>query len=458
MSALTTMRPHSPAGAGNRPILLAALSVAVAGILVKGVAASKEIVVAGVYGRSDAMDAFLAAALIPGLLVNLIAESMNQALIPTLIRVREQEGHEPARDLLAGSILSVTALLTVVSILMACTARWFFPLIASNFPPAKLELSIRIFYALLPTVLLMGLASNFTAVLNTVNRFAAPAMAPVVIPLVTIAAALALGSRLGIWALVYATLAGSVVHVALVGSMMKFGVHSLRVFSRGFTEPAREVARQYGPVFLSGVMASGGLLVDQSMAAALPAGSVSALVYGNRIVSVAMSLMAGALSTALTPYFSSMMARNDWVGCRRTVRTWVRYSGLASVPLTLVLLFAAHPIVRIAFQHRAFGPADTRVVASVLAMSAIQLPFFVASRVYYRFLIAIRRTELAFYCGALNLAIDIVLNVILMRWLGVAGIALATSLWTVSTFLFLAFWTRKLLRRAIPNQPAGGEL
>ena len=39
-----------------------------AGILVKIVATFKEFAVAGVYGRSDAMDAFLAAALIPDLL------------------------------------------------------------------------------------------------------------------------------------------------------------------------------------------------------------------------------------------------------------------------------------------------------------------------------------------------------------------------------------------------------
>ena len=66
----------------------------------------------------------------------------------------------------------------------------------------------------------------------------------------------------------------------------------------------------------------------------------------------------------------------------------------------------------------------------VLMMYAIQIPFFVSSRVFYRFLVALRRTDLIFYCGALNLALDIVLNLVLMRWMGVAGIALATSLWT----------------------------
>ena len=87
----------------------------------------------------------------------------------------------------------------------------------------------------------------------------------------------------------------------------------------------------------------------------------------------------------------------------------------------------------------------------VLAMYALQIPFFVCSRVFYRFLVAMRRTDLIFYCGLLNLGLDVVLNLMLMRWLGLAGIALATSLWTVSTLVFLWYWSRKVLRSAIDS-------
>jgi putative peptidoglycan lipid II flippase len=184
------------------------------------------------------------------------------------------------------------------------------------------------------------------------------------------------------------------------------------------------------------------------MAAMLPAGSVSALVYANRFVGVVVTLLAGAVSTAIVPYFSRMIARRDWAGCRHTLRTWVRLTALVSVPVALALIANARPLVRVAFQHGQFGPRDTAVVASVLAMYAIQIPFFVTSRVYYRFLVAMRRSDLILYCGILNLGIDIVLNLVLMRCFGVAGIALATSLWTVSTFFYLWYGSRKLLARA----------
>ena len=432
-------------GSTNRRIFRAAASVTAAGVLVKIVATFKEIAVAGAYGRSDAMDAFLAAALIPGLLINLISESMNQALVPTLIRVREREGHDRAQELLSSSMLWMCVLLAAASAVMACAARGFFPLIASHFSAAKLDLSVRIFYALLPVVLITGIATNCTAVLNTFDRFALPALAPIATPVAIILGALLWSGRYGIWAMVYATLTGALVHAAIVAWMMDTRGYRFRLWWHGATEATWEVARQYGPVLLSGVVASGGLLVDQSMAAMLPAGSVSALAYANRFVSVVITLLAGAVSAAVVPHFSRMIAHEDWSACRQTLRTWVRLTALVSTPIALALIAGSHWLIRTAFQHGVFSPADTALVTPVLAMYAIQIPFFVSSRVFYRFLVALRRTDLIFYCGAINLALDVVLNLVLMRWMGVAGIALATSLWTVSTFLFLWYWSWKLL-------------
>ncbi len=434
-----------PAGRVNRRILHAAAAVVTAGVFVKIVATLKEFAVAGVYGRSDAMDAFLAAALIPGLLINLISESMNQALVPTLIRVRELEGHENAQRLLSSAMLWTCLLLTAVAGGMGLCARGFFPLIASHFSTEKRDLAIHLFYALLPVVVLTGIASNCTAVLNTFDQFALPAIAPVVTPVAILVCAPLLSARLGIWAMVYATLAGALIHAVWVGWMMDARGYSFRLQWYGMTEATREVAHQYGPVLLSSVVASGGLLVDQSMAAMLPAGSVSALVYANRFVSVAVTLLAGAVSAAVVPHFSRMVAWKDWTGCRHTLRAWVSLMALISTPITVALIAGSHWLIQLTFQHGAFGPRDTAVVTPVLAMYALQVPFFVCSRVYYRFLVALRRTDLIFYCGFLNLGLDVVLNLVLMRWLGVAGIALATSLWTVSTFLFLWYWSRKLL-------------
>jgi putative peptidoglycan lipid II flippase len=259
---------------------------------------------------------------------------------------------------------------------------------------------------------------------------------------------------LGVWAMVNATVIGSFISAVWMGWMLKASGYRAVPRWYGMTKSTREVAGQYGAVLLSGLVASGGLLVDQSMAAMLPSGSVSALAYAGRFVGVTLTLLGGAASSVAAPLFSEMVARNDWSGCRRSLRIWATGSAVVATLVAGALILAAHLLVRLTFQHGAFGPRDTSAVSRVLIMYALQIPFFVSSRVFYRFLLAMRRADLVFYCGLLNLVLDIALNIVLMRWMGIAGIALATSFWTVSTLIFLSYWSWKVLpggSEALPN-------
>jgi putative peptidoglycan lipid II flippase len=449
MSTVTQFGPALPAASVNRRILSAAVSVSAAGVLVKAAAVFKETVVAGIYGRSDELDSFLTAALIPGLLINLISESMNQALIPTLIRVREQQGMVRAQELLSNAMVWVSTLLCVVSVAMGIAARAVFPLLASSFAPAKLDLAVRIFHVLLPVVVISGISTNCTAVLNTLNRFAQPALAPLVISLITIAGAVFLNGRFGIWALVYGSLAGALVHALWVAGLLSTQGFHLSFRWYGMSDASREVVHLYGPVLVSGVVASAGLVVDQAMAAMLPAGSVSALAYASRFVSVVLTLLAGAISTAVTPHFSQMIAVEDWAACKRAVYSWARWTALVSVPIAALLVVGSRLLIRLTLQHGAFAAHDTAVVSQILVMYSLQIPFFVSSRVYYRYLVAMRRTDLILYCGIVNLILDVGLNLTLMHFLGIAGIALATSIWTASTYFFLRYWAQKLISRTV---------
>jgi putative peptidoglycan lipid II flippase len=435
----------------NRRILRAAGSVALAGVLVKLLATAKEVAVAARFGRSDAIDAFLIAFLIPGLLVNLFSESMNQALIPTLIRVRTQQGKAKAQEILSNSMLATCLLLISGSALMAALAKVLFPAFLPHFPAVKTHLTLTLFYCLLPVILLSGIASNCAAVLNTSKRFLLPALAPAAVPTAVILAVWLFSGLTGIYSLVYGNIAGGFVQLALVLWMLYSHGFGFRLRWYGYNEAMHEVVTQYGLVLLSGLVASGGLLVDQGMAASLPAGSVATLVYANRFVGVTLSLMAGAIATAITPYFSELVAQHDWNRCRRTVNTWVIVTALVCIPVMTGLMIGSRPLIRLAFEHGAFGSKDTASVAGVQTMYALQLPFYVASRVYYRFLLAIRKSFVILACGAINLVLDVVLNILCMRWYGLAGIALATSLWSIATFLFLAYWTYRFLRQA--NRP-----
>jgi putative peptidoglycan lipid II flippase len=203
-------------------------------------------------------------------------------------------------------------------------------------------------------------------------------------------------------------------------------------------------------------------VVDQGMAAMLAGGSVAALSYANKTIGLILAICATALSTATLPYFSQMVARQDWAACKHALKRFSWILVAVTVPFTLGLIAISTPLTRVLFQRGSFTGADTALVSKVQAFYAIQIPFYVCGMLFVRFLSAARRNELLMYGSAVSLLLDIGLNFELMKKLGVAGIALSTSLVYVVAFFFLGAFSIKVLSRAplsaaVNAAPASGD-
>ena len=412
----------------NRSILGAAVTIGALSVGVRVVAALKEIIVAKTFGTSDALDAFLVAFLLPFFAINVISGSFNVALIPTFVRVRDRDGHPAAQRLLASMLWCSLAILIGVTALLGLSASSVLPLIASSFSPAKIELSRRLFYLLLPTLLICGLSTTWSAVLNAGQKFAWAAITPILTPLVTIVVLLVVGPGWGIYPVVFAALIGFSAEALMLGLGMKRLRFSLLPRWHGFDQPVKEVLGQYAPVAAGAILMSGSLVVNQSMAAMLGTGNVAALNYGTKVVSFILGVGSLALGTAVLPYFSRMVAAQDWRGARHTLRTFVRLLMLASLPATAALVVGSESLTRVLFQRGHFTSEDTGLVAPIAACYALQIPFYLAGQVGVRLLIAMGKSRTVMMICAVNLIANVSANWMFMKAMGVTGIALATSL------------------------------
>jgi putative peptidoglycan lipid II flippase len=432
----------------NHRIFRAALTVGLFSAFVKVIATLKELVVAGFLGRSDDLEAFLIAFLIPSFVVQLVASQFASAVIPTFIEVRENNGREAAQRLLSSVLLLTLAALTVVALFVSCCGPLLLSYIGSNFEPAKLAMTRQLFYWLLPYLIVNGMVVVWGAVLNAMDQFAIPALSSVSTPAFTCLCIALFGVSFGVWSMVAGTLIGALAEaVVLAYSLIRIG-YRIEFRWYGMTNDVKQVARQYPPLFIGALLSGGGGLVDQAMAGMLAAGSIAAYAYGIRVTSLVSTFIAMSLSTAVVPYLSAMTARRDWLGCRHTLNTYSRLLLVCSIPLTLFLVVFAKPIVQIVFQHGAFTAADTDIVARVHVMYCLQLPFFAIGLMYSRQLSAMRRNDVLVYTGACSLVLDVIFNIIFMRRMGVAGIALSTSMFVFVSFAAKAWIVRRLLFKA----------
>jgi putative peptidoglycan lipid II flippase len=429
----------------NHQIFRAASTVALLSAGVKVIATVKELAVARSFGRGDALDAFLIAYMLPAFVVTLVAITLNSALVPTFIQVRTDQGDAAAQRLFSSAMLWSQGLLLTVTIALAAAGPFILRHIASGFPPAKLALTLHLFYALLPLILLSGVASNCGSVLNACGRFAIPALMPLTTPALTLLLLLTRVHQWNISVLVVGALLGAAIEVVCIAWALRHRGFHLEFRWYGLSAELRQVGTQYLPLLVAGLLSSGVGIVDQSMAAMLEPGSVAALSYGNRIVSVIVGLTSASLCTAVIPYLSQMVATQDWTGCRRTLQTYTRVVSFALIPVAIVLVLGSSTIVRLLYQRGAFTIADTVLVSRVQAMYALQLLFCGVGMLYGRLLVAMKRNDLIMVGAALNLTLDVVLNIICMRYFGVAGIALSTSLFYFGSFLFCRTMANRLL-------------
>lgn len=429
-------------GSNNRKIFGAAVTVAVLMALVKVAAVIKELIIAWRFGTGDLLDAFLIALLVPSFIINVVAGSFNAALIPIYIQVREQEGTKAAQKLLSGNAVWGLGLLGITTIVMVVSAPLYLPLIALGFSPEKLDLTFHLLCAIAPVVLLSGIIAIWGAVLNAGERFALTALSPIITPAISVVFLLIFKSW-GIFALAAGLICGAVLEIVLLGAALYQQGISLRPKWYGFDAHLRQVASQYAPTIAGAFLMCSAGLVDQSMAAMLLPGSVAALNYGNRIIALPISLSTTALSTAVIPYFSKMIACGDWTGVRSTLKHYMQIIFATTVPLTGLLIIFSEFIVQILFQRGSFTANDTHLVAQIQVFYALQIPFYVASILLVRLISAMQSNHILMWGSGCNLVINVISNYLFMQWFGVSGIALSTSCVYVFSFFFLLFALRK---------------
>jgi putative peptidoglycan lipid II flippase len=430
----------------NQRIFGAILTIGTFTTLAKVAGGAKVIVMARYFGTSDALDAFLIAFVLPAFVADTAAGSLIPSLMPTYIEVRQKQGLEAAVRLYRGVLAGSAVLLAVLALLLGLCASFLLPLLASGFSASKLALTRSLFYCLLPWLPLSGLIVTWRAVLNAGEAFALAAAAPVTTPLVTILLLIAAGPSP--WALAVGTLVGVTAEAAILAWSIQTRGYGMSPHWSGWSPELRQVVGQYLPMMAGTVIVCGAALIDQAMAATLGAGSVSALTYGSKLPNVALSIGAAALGTAVLPHFSTMITARDGHGLRNTLLTYSGLVALVTIPAVILLAWMSEPLVRLFYQRGAFTAAQTQIVATVQTCALVQIPFAVLLGMGVKLASSLKANRLMLQTAMLSLTVNVAADILLMRWIGVAGIALAGALVHASALLYLSAALWRTLRKA----------
>lgn len=420
-------------------LLRSSVLVSVMTMISRVLGLARDVVFAVTIGAAGGADAFFVAFKIPNFLRRLFAEgAFAQAFVPVLSEYRAGNNQALIRhfiDRVAGCLGASVIGLSGVAVLAA-------PLLALVFAPGfywqdpeKFALTSTMIRITFPYLALISLAGFAGAILNSYDRFAIPAVTPVLLNLVLIGFALWVSPSLEtpVLALAWGVL---VAGVCQLGFQLPF-LARLDLLPRPKMDwkdqSVVKVLRLMAPAMFAVSVSQINLMLDTILASMISDGSVSWLYYSDRLIELPLGVFGIAIATVVLPALSRQHSAAGR-GYHQTLDWALRTILLIALPAAVALILLAEPIILALFQHgERFSPTDARMASYSLQAYALGLTGFMLIKVLVTGYFSRQDTRTPTKIGVTAMAANMVFNVILVvpfhfLWqLGHVGLALATS-------------------------------
>ena len=426
-------------------------------LLAKAVSFFKDADIVRRFGISDDLDAFALAFGIHTFTSGMLGGGIPNAFLPAYAVLQHEHGPLRAERLAIQSALSHALSLLIIGAFIYLLGPQIVSFLSHGFPLPKQQLSLHLLRALLPFLFCYGLSLHLSMWLRANKLFVFAAAAPVLTP-AAILAALALHSSgpVSVETLVAGTNIGGGLQLLVLCATLAQRLPRERGWLTGccaVIEPAnRATITNAIPFVISGLVLGGAPMIDQAMAAQLESGSVTVLSYADKVCGIILALTASAAAEALFPFFADVVARRNWLALKRQLLHTIGVILAVAVPLVALLVWQAPLVVRLLFERGSFVEGDTGRVAAVLRCAALQIPFYIASLLMSKVVIALQANWFTLATAVFSLAGNFVFNIVLMRYYGVAGIALSTAVvYALSTFILCAYLMRTVARLTVQD-------
>jgi putative peptidoglycan lipid II flippase len=393
----------------------------------------RDILLASVIGAGAIADAFFVAFKFPNFFRRLFAEgAFNAAFVPLFTERLTRDGINPARDFGAQVASVMVTFMLCFTFVMQLAMPWLMYVIAPGFAdqPGKFQLAIELTRLTFPYLMFMALTALLAGMLNSMQRFAAAAAAPVLLNIVMISAlALLRAGEVAMPGHVLATavsIAGAGQFVLLVLAARKAGLLLRLPFPR-LTPGVRRVFKLMVPGLIGAGVVQVNLVIDVVLASTLPQGSVSWLYFADRVNQLPLGVVGVAVGVALLPMLSRHLSAGDQGAASHTQNRAIEFALFLTVPAAAALIAIPEPIVTVLFQRDAFTASDSIATMKALAAFAIGLPAYVLIKALTPGFFARQDTKTPVKIAVASMTANVVFAIVLMQFLAHVGIALATA-------------------------------
>lgn len=402
----------------------------------------RELTLSYFYGASNISDAYLISITIPNVIFGFVATGLAAGFIPMYNSIANIDGEIEADRFTSNLVNTLVCICTVVVIFGLLFSKGIVKIFASGFEGDTLAIASRFTNINLFAIYFSGMISVFGGYLQIKKNYIIPALIGIPLNVVAILSII-LSNKTSIMVLAVGYVISVASQVLLMIPFMKKKGYRYKTILNIKDKYISSIIQIALPVLLGVSVNQINILVDRTIASQIAVGGISALNYASRLNGFVLGIFVLSITTVLYPIISKMAVENNMAGLKQSLSEAMTGVNLLVVPATLGSMIFAAPIVSILFGRGAFDANAMSMTSSALFFYSVGMVGFGQREVIARAFYSMQDTKTPMINAAIGMTLNIVLNLILSRFMGIGGLALATSIAAIFTTILLFISLRR---------------
>ncbi len=411
----------------------------------------KEMIIASKYGSNFTSDIYVFTFSLTTLMTYCIGEAFNAMIVPGISRLVKKNDETKKKEFV-NNILSFSIIIgLLLSIFGLIFSEHIINILGSGFKSysySEYILSIKLVRIIFVSFVFIAIQNVIISVLQAHNIYSSSAINTFIGNFISILYVFICGNKFQGTGLIFSIVIGYIIQTLInipkfirLGYNFKFSIN-LKYY--------KYIFKIIMPIIVGKSVYEINIMVDKALSSKVGQGALSYMNYSNKVNSLIYSLIAYSLILIIFTDISKLYTENLNV-YKRVINISIKGINFITIPLSFFISKFSYSIIEILFQRGSFVSSDTEITARLLVLMNVGLTSLCLRELLTKCFYSINDTKTPMINGSIGVLINIILNFILYYFIGLSGIALATSISMIITTVVMIYIFNKIIDIEIGN-------
>lgn len=402
----------------------------------------RDIALSYFYGASNISDAYLTSLSIIAVIFGFIGSPISLGYIPIYSELQNKLGAQKANNFTSNLINILMIICTIIIILGLIYTDKIVKIFASGFTGETLILAIQFTRIGFIGIYFTGVTSVFTGLLQVKGNYTIPAL--IGFPLnVILILSIFLSNYTNIKVLAIGSVIATITQLFLLIPFVYKKGYKYKFILNLKDRDVINIIKMSIPVMVGVSVYQLNTIVDKTIASTISVGGISALNYANKLNLFIQGIFVLSITNVMYPMLSNMAAEDNINGLKKIVCEAINSISILVIPSTIGAMIFAEPVIKLLFGRGAFDPKALSMTSNALFFYSLGMLGYGLREVLSRAFYSLKDTKTPMINSIIALLMNIILNIVLSKYMGIGGLALATSISAIICTILLFIGLRK---------------